>query len=361
MKEFNYKKVVLILTVLLIIQIIVYAITNAVVSSKTEDKKAARENVTYTDEETKDYLKKLDVSYADKKEEIINPTNLNTYYQDLNTIVSITDFQKLLYKLVNEGFPTIYNATKDKSQDEVSNFYKTDYAKINSCGIMDEENYFYTSKELINQIYKGRSKFKAVNMDYESITPNQNGYMTINFVVKYDDGATINMKAFLAEREGVSPSIKFRSNSELKRLFEKYQGEATPNDFTDVVKEFAEYAPKIRNATSLKSINNRKKYYNENKEKLSKLGITSENDFMNLAKAINNETLITDDFYNYIIDIDSVKELEDRYEVKVNLVFMSAQEFNLTVKIYKAKNAEGRLVEFKSTLYNANYSDTNAE
>ena len=45
MKEFNYKKVVLILTVLLIIQIIVYAITNAVVSSKTEDKKAAREKI----------------------------------------------------------------------------------------------------------------------------------------------------------------------------------------------------------------------------------------------------------------------------------------------------------------------------
>ena len=101
------------------------------------------------------------------------------------------------------------------------------------------KNYFYTGKELIDQIYKGRNKFKSVEMDYESITPNQNGYMTVNFKVKYDDGATINMIACLAEREGVSPSIKFRSNSDLKKLFEKYKGEVTPDDFTDKLKEFS--------------------------------------------------------------------------------------------------------------------------
>ncbi len=361
MKEFNYKKVVLILTVLLIIQIIVYAITNAAMSKDVAKNKVEEENVNYTAEETREYLKKIDLSYADQQEEILNPAQLNHKYDSLKTIVSITDFQKLLYKLVNEGFPTIYNATKDKSREEVSNFYKTDYAKINACGIMDEENYFYTAKELINQIYRGRSKFKSVNMDYESITPNQNGYMTVNFVVNYDDGAAINMTAFLAEREGVSPAIKFRSNSELKKLFEKYKGEATPDDFTEIIKEFATYIPKIKNATSLESINRRKKYYNDNKETLNKLGIASENDFMNWAKAINKENLVTNDFYNYEIDVDSIKELDDRYEVQVDLVFMSAQVFNLNVKIYKAKNEAGRLIEFKSFLYDESYSDTNAE
>ena len=68
-----------------------------------------------------------------------------------------------------------------------------------------------------------------------------------------------------------------------------------------------------------------------------------------------------DDFYNYIIKLDTVKELDDRFELKLNIVFLSGQEYNLEMKMYKAKNAEGRLVEFKSTLYNANYSDTNAE
>ena len=361
MKEFNYKKVVLILTVLLIIQIIAYAITNAVMKKDSGENNIVEENVVKTDEETRNYLQKADLSYADKKEEIINPADLSHKYDDFKTIVTKEELQKLLYKLVNEGFPTIYNATKDKSNEEVSNFYKTDYAKINSCGIMDEENYFYTSKELINQIYKGRSKFKSLNMDYESITTNQNGYMTINFVVKYDDGATIHMTAFLAEREGVSPSIKFRSNSDLKKLFETYKGEATANDFTDIVKEFATYIPKIKNATSLESNNYRKKYYDDNKETLKKLGIATVNDFMNLAKAINNETLVTNDFYNYEIKLDSIKEVDDRYELNVNLIFMGGQEFNLSVKMYKSKNAEGRLIEFKSSLYNVTYSDTNAE
>ena len=82
---------------------------------------------------------------------------------------------------------------------------------------------------------------------------------------------------------------------------------------------------------------------------------------MNLARAISNETLVSDDFYNYIIKLDSVKELEDRYELKLDLVFISGQEYNFDMKMYKAKNAEGRLIEFKSSLYNKNYSDTNAE
>ena len=360
MKEFNYKKVVLILTVLLIIQIIIYAITNAVISKSTGVDKAPDTPVSSMEE--REFLKKFDIAYADKNEEIINPADLEHNYDQLfKSVVSKVDFQKMLYKLVNDGFPAIYNAAKDKSKEEVESFYKTDYATINACGIMDEENYFYTGKELINQIYRGQNKFKSVVMDYDSITPNQNGYMTVNFEVKYDKGATIHMTAYLAEREGVSPTIKFRSNSDLKKLFEQYKGEVTANDFTDKLKAIAEYIPKITTKTHFKSNNDRKSYYKENIEEFKKIGIVSENDFMNLARAVSDETLVSDDFYNYEIRLDSVKEVDDRYEVKVDLVFMSGQEYNLLMKMYKAKNSDGRLIEFKTTKYDENYSDTNAE
>ena len=360
MKEFNYKKVVLILAVLLIIQIIIYAITNAVMSKSSGVDKAPDTPVSSMEE--REFLKKFDIAYADKNEEIINPADLEHNYDQLfKCVVNKVDFQKMLYKLVNDGFPAIYNATKDKSHEEVSNFYKTDYATVNGCGIMDEENYFYTAKELINQIYKGQNTFKSVVMDYDSITTNQNGYMTVNFEVNYDKGATIKMTACLAEREGVSPTIKFKSNSDLKKLFEKYKGEITANDFTDKLKDIAGYLPKIKSKTRLEPNNYRKKYYKDNIEEFKKLGIVSENDFMNLARAISDETLINDDFYNYEIRLDSIKELDDRYEVKVDLVFMGGQEYNLLLKMYKAKNADGRLMEFKSTKYNENYSDTNAE
>lgn len=360
MKEFNYKKVVLILTVLLIIQIIIYAITNAVISKSSGVDKAPDTPVSSMEE--REFLKKFDIAYADKNEEIINPADLEHNYDQLfKSVVSKVDFQKMLYKLVNDGFPTIYNAAKDKSKEEVESFYKTDYAKINACGIMDEENYFYTGKELINQIYRGQNTFKSVVMDYDSITPNQNGYMTVNFEVKYDKGATIHMTAYLAEREGVSPTIKFRSNSDLKKLFEKYKGEITINDFTDKLKGLAEYLPKIETKTHFKSNNYRRQYYSDNIEEIKKLGIVSENDFMNIARAVGDENLPNDDFYNYEIRLDSIKELEDRYELKVDLVFMSGQEYNLLMKMYKAKNSEGRLIEFKSAKYNENYSDNNAE
>ncbi len=362
MKEFNYKKVVIILVVLLVIQIIVYAITNAVISKSNEKETNQNSNIVVSKEEKREHYKNLDIAYADKEKEIINAENLNYYYNDkFKCIVSITDFQKSLYKLVNEGFPTIYNAVKDKNRDEVSNFYKTDYAKINSCGIMDEENYLYTAKELVSQIYRGTNTFKYVDIDYDSIKTNQNGYMTVNFKVIYSGNATINMTAFLAEREGVTPTIKFRSNSELKKLFEKYQGEMTPNDFTEILKTMTDYIPKIQTKTTLESNNFKKEYYKQNIEEFKKIGIVSENDFMNLVRAFNDENLITDDFYNYEIKLDSIKELDDSYEVKVNLTFMGAQEINLNVKMFKQRNAEGRLMEFKSSIYNKNYSDTNAE
>lgn len=361
MKEFNYKKVIIILVALLVIQIIIYAITNAVMSKDNKGINQAPDTPVSRAED-KEYLKQLDIAYADKDAEIINPANLSYYYNDnFKCVVSIVDLQKSLYKLVNEGFPTIYNATKDKSREEVSNFYKTDYAKINSCGIMDEESYLYTGKDLVDQIYKGRNTFKSVEMDYESIQANQNGYMTVNFKVNYTNEATINMTACLAEREGVSPTIKFKSNSNLKKLFEKYKGEITPDDFTEKLKDIAEHISTIKVKTRLKSNNFKKEYYKENIEEFTNLGIVSENDFMNLVRAISNETVISDDFYNYIIKLDTVKELDDRYEVKINLVFLSGQEYNLNLKMYKAKNAGGRLIEFKSSLYDENYSDTNAE
>ena len=359
MKEFNYKKVVLILVVLLIIQIIIYAITNAVMSKSAGIDKAPDTPV--ESKEDRAYLKKLDISYADKDEEIINPANLEHKYEELKSVVDKVDFQKMLYKLVNDGFPTIYNAVKDKSNEEVSNFYKTDYGKINECGIMDEENYIYTGKELINRIYRGQNTFKSVVMDYESITPNQNGYMTVNFEVKYTMDASIKMTACLAEREGVSPKIKFKSNSDLKKLFEKYKGEITVNDFADKVKALAEYLPTIKSKTHFKSNNYRRSYYNDNMGELNKLGIASENDFMNLSRAIGDETLPNNDFCNYEIRLDSIKELDDRFELKVDIVFMSGQEFNLQMKMYKTENAEGRLIEFKSAKYDENYNDTNAE
>lgn len=361
MKEFNYKKVIIILVALLVIQIIIYAITNAVMSKDNKGINQAPDTPVSRAED-REYLKQLDVAYADQKEEIINPANLSYYYNDkFASVVSMTELQKSLYKLVNEGLPTIYNATKDKTRTEVSNFYKTDYAKINNCGIMDEETYGYIGKDLVDQIYKGRNTFKSVEMDYESIKPNQNGYMTVEFKVHYTNEATIKMIACLAEREGVSPKIKYQSNSDLKKLFEKYKGEIVPDDFTEKLKELAENISDIKVKTKLKSNNYRKQYYNDNIEKFSNLGIVSENDFMNLARAISNETLISDSFYNYIIKLDTVKELDDRYELKLNLVFLSGQEYNFDVKMYKAKNAAGRLMEFKSSLYNDNYSDTNAE
>ena len=361
MKEFNYKKVIIILVALLVIQIIIYAITNAIMSKGNKGINQAPDTPVSRAED-RDYLKQLDVAYADKEQEIINPANLSYYYNDnFKSVVSMESLQKSLYKLVNEGFPTIYNATKDKTREEVSNFYKTDYAKINGCGIMDEESYLYTGKELVDQIYKGRNTFKSVEMDYESIKTNQNGYMTVEFKVHYTDEATINMIACLAEREGVSPAIKFQSNSDLKKLFEKYKGEITPDDFTEKIKDIAEYIPTIKAKTRLKSNNYRKQYYQDNIEDFKKIGIVSENDFMNLVRAISDETLASDDFYNYIIKLDTVKELDDRFELKLNIVFLSGQEYNLEMKMYKAKNAEGRLIEIKTTKYNDNYSDSNAE
>ena len=361
MKEFNYKKIIIILVALLVIQIIIYAITNAVMSKDNKGIDQAPDTPVSRAED-REFLKQLDVAYADKEEEIINPANLKYYYKDnFKSVVSMVDLQKSLYKLVNEGFPTIYNAAKDKTREEVSNFYKTDYAKINGCGIMDEESYLYTGKELVDQIYKGRNTFKSVEMDYESIKSNQNGYMTVEFKVHYTNEATINMIACLAEREGVSPTIKFKSNSNLKKLFEKYKGEITPDDFTEKLKEIAEYIPKIKIKTKLESNNFRKQYYKDNIEDFKNLGIVSENDFMNLVRAISDETVIADDFYNYIIKLDTVKELDDRYELKLNLVFLSGQEYNFDMKMYKAKNAEGRLIEIKSSKYNENYSDSNAE
>ena len=359
MKEFNYKKVVFILSALLVIQIIIYAVTNAVMTKSTGIDKAPDTQVANRDE--KEYLKKMDISYADKNEQIINPANLEHNYSSFTTVADKTDLQKMLYKLVNEGFPTIYNAAKDKSNEEISSFYKTDYAKINSCGIMDEENYSYTAKELLTQIYKGQNTFKSIIMDYDSIVKDQNGYMTINFEVKYTMDAAIKMTACLAEREGISPSIKFKSNSDLKKLFGIYKGEITADSFTDKIKELAAYIPKIRNKTSLESINFRKNYYSKNAEEFNKLGIVSENDFIDFTRTINDETLVTDSFYNYVIKFDTLKELDDRYEVKIDLEFMSGQEINLLVKMYKNKNSEGRLIEFKSATYNNNYSDTNAE
>ena len=127
--------------------------------------------------------------------------------------------------------------------------------------------------------------------------------------------------------------------------------------------QFDDAHPFFSDSVCFAKIGERKGLINTRGELVAELDstIATVNDFMNLAKAINNETLVTNDFYNYEIKLDSIKEVDDRYELNVNLIFMGGQEFNLSVKMYKAKNAEGRLIEFKSSLYNVTYSDTNAE
>lgn len=261
-----------------------------------------------------------------KKESIYINGMLNLY-NEYEPKISSENLQKEFYNLLYRTFPEIAESAINLSENKIKDYYNKNKDKINEMHILSEEE-FYMIVTQLKDISEEELLLTEYRIDKESIKKLDDDKISFDITFTYDNGIEVIIGCKISES---NDQIEFYSHSELDKVFEQYEGNVTRQELIEQINYFIKNVRNIRDASSLKSENQKRQYFDTKSEDLKKYGIITQDDFINIAReinllnwrhsdlafqyySVNSDTYTGDVYYNYFEMV-----LNYNYYGKINL------------------------------------------
>lgn len=292
---------------------------------------------------------KSNIQKAEKKENsegiIINIDDFYKYYSEIN--ISRDRLEKTIYKFVTEDLSQIMSETKDNNPEQNIQYYNSNAVKMSNIGIKSKDDFILIAEDLRNCTKSDNAKIYEIKTEFEEEYAKENDYYTFNLIIKYTNSASSNIKCQIPiNNNGIEKTttsnnndfkVYYSSNSEIAKINNKYNGLVNIEEMIMLINNFQNSLKEIYDNTSLKSVNDISKYYNDNVEHFNRLGITSEKDFRTIVYQIKNDiTWQGYDSHYYKLDIDDEYQDTDYIGYKLTIIYNYSD--NLDVIFYLNKN-----------------------
>ena len=206
-------------------------------------------------------------------------------YNNYNPKISFRDLQSEFYNFIIIDIPNIYQSIKGKNIEEIEQYYDQNIEQINKMNITNKEEFVMIAYQINNIVDENDStKLYEYNVDTDSISKSEDGLISFKVNLEYDNEKKIQILYTISE---VNDSIKISSQNGLDEMFEKYTGKVSKVDALKKIESFISNIKEYRINSTLKTENERRQYFDLNKEDLEKIGITSQDDYVNVAILIN--------------------------------------------------------------------------
>lgn len=280
----------------------------------------------------------INVTTNSLKENQTSITSIDKLFSSYQGNISKDDIEKYLYTFINKTMPKIYDLTNN--QTELQTIYINNKEELDRAGIYSQSDF----EKLVNAIKK---------MQYNKNTLYSNTFFIASSYKKGEQYDQFKIK-LLFNADDYIDAIIYLSNQdqEIKIGFidtydealEQYQGELSKQEIQDAVTNFENDIQSIEQSTNGKSENQIKQYYAINKTWLTNLGITSENEFVEIANKINsmtwndNPTLVKT---NLIKNTNII----DKYDTfKMFLTYSSSQHISFYLNVAQSNNTDPKII-----------------
>ncbi len=266
MKKFLIICIVL-LVILTIVQVIYYKV-----------------NTKRTDISSTSPLNEFDEGLEEEKTKlyILGMTEL---YNNYNPKISFRDLQSEFYNFIIIDIPNIYQNIKGKKIEEIEQYYDQNIEQIKKMNIFSKEDFVMIAYQINNTADKNKvAKLYEYNVETDTISKSEDGSISFKVNLGYDNEKNIQILYTISE---VNDSIKISSQNGLDEMFKRYNGKVSKIDVLKKIDSFISSIKEYRINSTLKTENERRQYFDLNKEDLEKIGITSQDDYVNVAIQVN--------------------------------------------------------------------------
>lgn len=321
------KVVIIILSILLMLQLIYYNL----IREKNNSKISSASNFNNSIEiqpstESTNSINNDSMQYK----ELFYPRLISELYDD-NYKGSITkdEIAESIYKLTTGGIAKIYENIKNANVDHIEEYYYENISTISLLGIESEEDFLLICDEIKN-VYRTSTIYSYSVIDIDT-AKSEGGYYIFNLDLVYTNDLSIHLKCKLPE-DNTADEIKYSSNSDINKIFERYKGVVTKDELINTMYEFMEQTSEIYKNTRLKSLNDEAKYFANNEDKLKASGIYTAKDFQNIAFQINQISWNNGTQLSYY-RLSNYKETEEYATVDLTITYDLSYDIKITINL----------------------------
>lgn len=253
--------------------------------------------------------------------------------------ISFENLENKFYTFISINVPKITENIEEKTIEQIKQYYNENVEEINSMYIYNEDDFVMIAKQLQNIFNTSDNDIYDYYIDTDNIKKTEDGLISflVNFV--YENDEKLQVVYTISEN---NENIKISSGLGLNEQFETYTGDVTKQEVLEKIDLFISNIENIRLNTTLKTENARRQYYDLNKEELEKIGITTQDDFIQLVLHINSMSWNYTDlkFENYELNLQDAIQEEYYYSFEVIIHYNHESKLNLKISIRNQSNIE---------------------
>lgn len=144
-----------------------------------------------------------------QKQDIIIPSGINLIMERYKGNVDENYLEQEFYKFINTNVKQIYNLTTRKSINKILQIYDLNTDEINNMHIYSSNDFLKIATQTYRVANISGVKYSTSIVAMSSYNEDENGYSTFSVTFNYSNDDAIKLKVYLANRESITPQIKF--------------------------------------------------------------------------------------------------------------------------------------------------------
>lgn len=279
--------------------------------------------------------------------EDINQTSMQIfqYYEEIP--ISKEDLNNSIYNLLSYIITDNRSMLSNNSVIEKEDYYEQNKNKINQLGIQTKDNFLTLATDIKNIYGNSDTQPTRVRVNVDKNDTTDENFYIFDLVVLNSNIKTLNIKCYVERQKNGKKSnnknqiIYYKSNSELSQILENYKGVVSVTDFITTLENLTNNIQGIRNVTKRTNLNDQLQYYEQNKEKLQKMGIQSGEDFQSIVAQISNVDWSQGtqlDYYS--IDLNTFSLKEDYAEFVLRYNYNTLDQINVKASLAQNGNVK---------------------
>ena len=328
MKKKTFISLVIILIVIMIIQIIVFNI---------KEKKQNESTIDYNENS---------VTNNDINTSKIYPINTYKVFDIYKGPITIPDFEGIIYKMIFENIPSINTKYANMTQQAFNQEYSKSTSDINQMYIYSADNLYLITQQIKNVYKDSTPVFDYAEIDDKSIK-NENSYCSFNINICFVNNQTISLKMYLSNTNSSASTEKpviVEDNSSIQKLYETANEGFNKANAIEIIENIIDNMEQIKTDTRGYSVNKEMQYYDLHKDEINKLGIYSQDDFVEFVGEVKNISWNDDDsITGYSIDLSQITEDINYYTVDLYINYGNIERVALKMSVSKQINIEPQI------------------
>ena len=271
-------------------------------------------------------------------------------YENYNPKLTLETLENKFYILVNEVIPAIYDNVKNKKIEGIEQYYDQNIEQIKKMNIVSKEEFVMIAYQ-VNNVFNGKNiiDLYEYNVDTDTISKSEDGKISFKVNLEYDNEKNIQILYTISEQ---NDSVIISSQNGLDEIFESYTGKISKLEVLKKIDSFIANIKEIRFNSTLKTENEKRQYFDLNRDELEKIGITSQDDYVDIATQINamrwrEENL---NYESYEVNKENVKneEIYKSFELIIYYNYDSKLDLEVSISNQNSVTPNIKISSFKS-------------